>query len=140
MDGDLRAGAIAWARELAAARAPLRRVSELPVPPSRPAQFEEYLRILPQAARRLPAPPRIVEALAATAMLPVDAALARARALFLECLASTESRALRHLFFAERAASAAIRNSRAPSATRPCSAQARWARGSRSALRPAASR
>jgi 3-hydroxyacyl-CoA dehydrogenase len=103
MDGDLRAGAIAWARELAAARAPLRRVSELPVPPSRPAQFEEYLRILPPASRRLPAPPRIVEALAATAMLPVEAALARARALFLECLASTESRALRHLFFAERA-------------------------------------
>jgi 3-hydroxyacyl-CoA dehydrogenase len=104
MDGDLRAGAIGWARELAASRAPLRRVSELPVPPSRPAQFEEYLRILPQSARRLPAPPRIVEALAATAMLPVEAALARARALFLECLASTESRALRHLFFAERAA------------------------------------
>jgi 3-hydroxyacyl-CoA dehydrogenase len=104
MDGDLRAGAIGWARELAAARAPLRRVSELPVPPSRPAQFEEYLRILPQSARRLPAPPRIVEALAATAMLPVEAALARARALFQECLASTESRALRHLFFAERAA------------------------------------
>jgi len=103
MDGDLRAGAVAWARELAAARAPLRRVSELPVPPSRPAQFEEYLRILPPAARRLPAPPRIVEALAATAMLPVEAALARARALFLECLESTESRALRHLFFAERA-------------------------------------
>jgi 3-hydroxyacyl-CoA dehydrogenase len=73
------------------------------VPPSRPAQFEEYLRILPPASRRLPAPPRIVEALAATAMLPVEAALARARALFLECLASTESRALRHLFFAERA-------------------------------------
>jgi len=104
MDGDLRARAIGWARELAASRAPLRRVSELPVPPSRPAQFEEYLRILPQSARRLPAPPRIVEALAATAMLPVEAALARARALFLECLASPESRALRHLFFAERAA------------------------------------
>jgi 3-hydroxyacyl-CoA dehydrogenase len=102
IDADLRAAAIAWARELAAARAPLRRVSELPVPPSRPAQFEEYLRILPPASRRLPAPPRIVEALASAAMLPVEAALARARALFLECLASTESRALRHLFFAER--------------------------------------
>ena len=102
MDGDLAAGAVAWARELADARAPLRRVSELPVPASRPAQFEEYLHMLPPAARRLPAPPRIVEALAAAAMLPADAALARARALFLECLASVESRALRHLFFAER--------------------------------------
>ena len=46
-------------------------------------------------------------------MLPVEAALARARALFLECLASTESRALRHLFFAERGHGARSRSSRA---------------------------
>jgi 3-hydroxyacyl-CoA dehydrogenase len=104
VDGDLRSGAVAWARELARAGTPPRRVLELPVPASRPAQFEEFLRVLPAAARRLPAPPRIVEALASAAMLPADAALARARALFLECLASTESRALRHLFFAERGA------------------------------------
>ncbi|MGH8252296.1 MAG: 3-hydroxyacyl-CoA dehydrogenase NAD-binding domain-containing protein, partial [Steroidobacteraceae bacterium] len=51
-----------------------------------------------------PAPPRVVEALASAAMLPFEAALARARALFLECVASPESRALRHLFFAERGA------------------------------------
>ncbi len=105
IDGELRGAAIAWARELAKSRMPPRRVSELPAPPSRPLQFEELLRALPAAARRLPAPPRIVEALASTAMLPVDAALARVRTLFLECLASTESRALRHLFFAERGAS-----------------------------------
>jgi 3-hydroxyacyl-CoA dehydrogenase len=102
VDGDLASGAIAWARELARTGAPPRRVLELPVPASRPAQFEEFLRALPASARRLPAPPRIVEALASAALLPADAALARARALFLECLASTESRALRHLFFAER--------------------------------------
>ncbi len=99
---DLLSGAIAWARELARAGATLRRVSELPVPASRPAQFEEFLRALPAGARRLPAPPRIVEALASAAILPADAALARARALFLECLASGESKSLRHLFFAER--------------------------------------
>ncbi|MGH8131252.1 MAG: 3-hydroxyacyl-CoA dehydrogenase NAD-binding domain-containing protein, partial [Steroidobacteraceae bacterium] len=68
----------------------------------RPLQFEEFLRALPATARRLPAPPRIVEALASAAMLPFDAALARARTLFFECLESSESRALRHLFFAER--------------------------------------
>jgi 3-hydroxyacyl-CoA dehydrogenase len=102
VDGDLASGAIAWARELARTGAPPRRVLDLPVPASRPAQFEEFLRALPASARRLPAPPRIVEALASAAILPADAALARARALFLECLASTESRALRHLFFAER--------------------------------------
>jgi 3-hydroxyacyl-CoA dehydrogenase len=102
IDGDLRAGAVAWARELAAAGAPPRRVRDLPAPPSRPAQFENFLRGLPSSARRLPAPQRIVEALATAAMLPFDAALARARALFVECLQSPESRALRHLFFAER--------------------------------------
>jgi len=102
VDGDLRAGAIAWARELSRSGAPPRRVLELPVPASRPAQFEEFLHALPSSARKLTAPPRIVEALAAAAMLPADAALARARALFLECVASSESRALRYLFFAER--------------------------------------
>ncbi len=102
VDGDLVAGAVGWARELARSGAPPRRVLDLPVPPSRPAQFEEYLHTLPASARRLPAPPRIVEALASAAMLPAEAALARARTLFLECLASVESRSLRHLFFAER--------------------------------------
>ena len=102
VDGDLGAGAVAWARELADSGMPPRRVLDLPVPPSRPAQFEEYLHTLPASARRLPAPPRIVEALASAAMLPAEAALARARTLFLECLASVESRSLRHLFFAER--------------------------------------
>jgi 3-hydroxyacyl-CoA dehydrogenase len=102
VDGDLVAGAIAWAHELADSGAPPRRVLDLPVPPSRPALFEDYLRAMPGAARRLPAPPRVVEALASAALLPVEAALARARSLFLECLGSVESRALRHLFFAER--------------------------------------
>ncbi|MGH8198037.1 MAG: 3-hydroxyacyl-CoA dehydrogenase NAD-binding domain-containing protein [Steroidobacteraceae bacterium] len=104
IDCELSAGAIAWAREIADSRTAPRRVSELPIPPSRPSQFEEFLRALPAAARRLPAPPRIVEALASAAMLPVDAALARARTLFLECVNSIESRAFRHLFFAERGA------------------------------------
>jgi 3-hydroxyacyl-CoA dehydrogenase len=102
VDGELVLGAVAWARELANADLPPRRVLDLPVPPSRPADFEDFLRALPAAARRLPAPPRIVEALASAAILPADAALARARTLFLECLGSVESRALRHLFFAER--------------------------------------
>jgi 3-hydroxyacyl-CoA dehydrogenase len=104
VDGDLRGGAVGWARELARAGGPPRRVSDLSVPASRPSLFEEFLRTLPGPARRLPAPPRIVEALACAAMLPAEAALARARALFLECVASPESRSLRHLFFAERRA------------------------------------
>lgn len=104
VDGDLRAGAVEFARDLVRAGTPPRRLCEQPPPPSRPALFEEFLLGLPGNARRLPAPPRIVEALATAAMLPFDAAQARARTLFLECLDSRESRALRHLFFAERGA------------------------------------
>jgi len=102
IDGELRTGALGFARELLRDAAPPRRARDLPLPPSRPSLFEEFLLALPSAARRLPAPPRIVEALASAAMLPFDAAQARARTLFLECLNSPESRALRHLFFAER--------------------------------------
>jgi 3-hydroxyacyl-CoA dehydrogenase len=112
IDGDLEAGAVAWARELVETAAPPRRVSELPAPAARPREFEEMLRALPSSARRLPAPPRIVEALEAAAMLPFEAALARARALFLECLETAESRALRHLFFAERAVPADLSRAR----------------------------
>ncbi|MGQ0430425.1 MAG: 3-hydroxyacyl-CoA dehydrogenase NAD-binding domain-containing protein [Gammaproteobacteria bacterium] len=104
VDDDLRKGAIAFARELLCEGAPLRRTRDLALPPSRPSLFEEFLLSLPPAARRLPAPPRIVEALASAAMLPFDAAQARARTMFVECLNSPESRALRHLFFAERGA------------------------------------
>jgi 3-hydroxyacyl-CoA dehydrogenase len=104
MDGELRAGAVDWARDLAAIGREPPRVRDLPLPPSRPTDFEGALNALPAQARRLPAPPRIVEALATTAMLPFESALARARTLFMECLSSGESRAFRHLFFAERSA------------------------------------
>jgi len=102
IDGSLREGAIGWARELAARGDGPRRVRDLPLPPSRPGDFEAALNAMPDAQRRLPAPPRIIEALASAAMLPFDTALARARTLFVECQESSESRALRHLFFAER--------------------------------------
>jgi 3-hydroxyacyl-CoA dehydrogenase len=50
------------------------------------------------------APLAAVEAIAASFMLPFDAGSARERELFVDCLLSTESKALRHLFFAEREA------------------------------------
>ncbi|KND17254.1 enoyl-CoA hydratase [Pannonibacter phragmitetus] len=60
-----------------------------------------------QAQRRMPgqiAPPVAVSLVAATASLPLAEGLARERAAFLELRASPQARALRHVFFAERAA------------------------------------
>lgn len=102
IEGDARMGAVAWARELVAGGAPPRRLRELPAPDVSPQLFAAARSALPAAARRLPAPGRIVDALEASSAKPFDQALDRARELFEECRRSSESRALRYLFFAER--------------------------------------
>jgi 3-hydroxyacyl-CoA dehydrogenase len=106
IDGDLRAGVVAWARELIAGDAPLRRLRELAAAEAPPGLFVEWRAAMPDAARRLLAPGRIVDALEASATRPFDQALDRARELFEECRRSSESRALRYLFFAERGSNA----------------------------------
>ena len=55
-------------------------------------------------ARGLPAPLKCVDAVEAAATLPFDEGLARERGAFIELVQSPESKALRHAFFAERAA------------------------------------
>ena len=106
LDGDARAGAVAWARELIAAGAPVRRLRELSPPMATAEVFAQWRSSLPPSARRLPAPGLIVEALEAAATRPFEQALDRARELFEDCRRSSESRALRYLFFAERGAGA----------------------------------
>ncbi len=106
IDGDVRAGAVAWARELIADGALPRRLRELVVPEAPTELFIEWRATMPAATRRLPAPGRIVDALEASATRPFDQALGRARELFEECRRSSESRSLRYLFFAERGSDA----------------------------------
>jgi 3-hydroxyacyl-CoA dehydrogenase len=106
IEGDARAGAVAWARELIAGGAAPRRLRELAVPAVPANLFTEWRAAMPGAARRLLAPGRIVDALEATATRPFDQALDRARELFEECRRSSESHALRYLFFAERGSDA----------------------------------
>ena len=106
IDGDVRAGAVAWARELIADGALPRRLRELVVPEAPTELFIEWRATMPAATQRLPAPGRIVDALEASATRPFDQALDRARELFEECRRSSESRSLRYLFFAERGSDA----------------------------------
>ena len=56
-------------------------------------------------ARNFPAPLKCIDAVAAAVSKPFDEGLRYERELFLELLLTPESRALRHAFFAERAAS-----------------------------------
>jgi 3-hydroxyacyl-CoA dehydrogenase len=98
------ADALAYARELAARGAPPRRLREQRVEGG--ALDEAAIARERSAAQRkfpgVKSADAIVECVRAAASEPFDAALALSRRLFEECRRSTESRALRHLFFAER--------------------------------------
>lgn len=99
--------AIAYARRLAADQAPLRRARDMAVDLSAEeaaAVTADYRRRNPRAFVGFKAQCNILSAIEAAAALPFEAGLARERALFDELMASDESAAQRHLFFAERAA------------------------------------
>ena len=105
VEGDLRAGAIAWARELLDAGAPLKRVSQLEIHDAADMDDEfyaEYERQLARKARGFFAPLQIVECVRSAVNESYSDAFRTERRLFDECKASTHSQAQRHLFFAER--------------------------------------
>ena len=106
VEGDLLAGALDYARGLAAQKAPLRKVRDLKVDASKiPAGFfDEARKRVAKEKKNLFAPQRIVDALEAAATLPFDKGMARERELFLQCAQNSQSKALQHVFFAERKA------------------------------------
>ncbi|WP_421697641.1 3-hydroxyacyl-CoA dehydrogenase NAD-binding domain-containing protein [Ancylobacter sp.] len=79
-------------------------VSRRPLAAPEPALWEEAAQRVRRAARGASAPPRALDALRFGVENGFDAGLARERSIFLELRASEEAAALRHLFFAERAA------------------------------------
>jgi 3-hydroxyacyl-CoA dehydrogenase len=104
IEGELLPGAVAYARRLVAAGTGPRRVRDLPIAgePVDARFFEEYRQSIAEKTRGYFAPERCVQALEAAATLPFDAGVKRERELFEACLASSESRAQRHVFFGER--------------------------------------
>jgi 3-hydroxyacyl-CoA dehydrogenase len=106
IDGDLVDGAIAYARELAASKAALRKVRDLQVDAAKtpPGFFDETRKRAAKEKRNLFAPQRIIDALEAAATLPFDKGMARERELFMQCAQNGQSKALQHVFFAERKA------------------------------------
>ncbi len=106
IEGDLRAGAIRYAHDLVESGAPLKRIRDITIDASllEPGFFENYRKKLAQRARGQIAPDRIVSCVEAAARLPMEQGLQVERDLFVECLQSSQSRAMRHVFFAEREA------------------------------------
>jgi len=105
VDGDPLDAAIALARRVADARGAPRRLRDVAATHPNAEAFFRFARTnVAAAAKGLPAPVACVDAVAASVSLRFDDGMRFERRTFLDLMASPQSRALRHAFFAERAA------------------------------------
>lgn len=106
VEGDIVEAACTFAEGLVAAGRPLRRVrDETAAPPIEPGFFDDFAKSIARQTRGQLAPELIVKCVKAAVELPFDEGLKRERELFKQCHASTQSKSMIHLFFAERTAS-----------------------------------
>ena len=105
VDGDLVQGAIVFAQGVLDKGLPLRRARDLKVQDPHGQAFLQFARNTVGAmSKNFPAPMKCLEAVAASLNKPFDEGVRVEREGFLSLMASPESRALRHVFAAERAA------------------------------------
>ncbi len=108
VEGDLVAGAVAFAQRIVAEGPPLRLVRErdekLADARTNPQAFEDAAAALAKRARGRRAPAACIESVRNSFAKSFADGLARERELFRELVASDESKAQRHIFFAEREA------------------------------------
>ena len=105
IDGDLLAGAVAFATEVLEKKLPAKRARDLKVSDPQGEAFLQFARnTVAATSKNFPAPGKCLEAVAASLGKPFDEGVRIERDGFLALMASPESRALRHVFAAERAA------------------------------------
>ncbi len=102
IEGDLQTGAIAYAEKLLAAGQGPRNIRDMPQPVAKPDYFAEYARNISKKMRGYKAPFHIIKSVQAAVELPFAEGMRREGQLFMELMASSESLAQRHVFFAER--------------------------------------
>ena len=107
-EGRLREGAIAYARRLIAEKAPLKKVRDRSdkLEPARghPEIFEAIRKANAKKFRGFEAWEKAIESVRNAVDLPFDEGMARERALFMALLPTSQSKAQRYVFFAERQA------------------------------------
>ena len=105
IDGDLLAGAIAFATEVADLR-PLPLVRDLKVRHENPDGYFQFARNMVKGmAKNFPAPAKCVDAVQTSITKKFDEGMVYERETFMALMLTPECKALRHAFFAERAAS-----------------------------------
>jgi 3-hydroxyacyl-CoA dehydrogenase len=101
---DLLGRALAFARKVALVR-PLPRVRDIQIDfPHHEAFFQFARTAVATATKGLPAPRKCVDCVAAAVSMPIDRGLQLERESILALVQTTESKALRHVFFSERTA------------------------------------
>jgi 3-hydroxyacyl-CoA dehydrogenase len=109
VDGDLTAGAVSFAREVAGSSAvhPKTRAREdkLPAGEALPALLAAGRALARKTRRDQEAPLAAVDAIEAAATLPFEEGCVRERGIFFDCVRSEQCKALIHAFFAERGVS-----------------------------------
>jgi 3-hydroxyacyl-CoA dehydrogenase len=108
IEGDLVSGAVAFARKVLAEKRSLTRVKDredkLKDIRANPAKFDEIVAQHAKKTRGLHAPAAAIEAIKLTLDTPIDEAQKKERDLFLKLVVGDQSKAQRHIFFAEREA------------------------------------
>jgi 3-hydroxyacyl-CoA dehydrogenase len=105
IEGDLLDGAVAFAHEISQKR-PLLRVRDLKCTHPDPDAYFGFARNMVKGmAKNFPAPVKCVDAVEAAVKLKFDDGMVREREIFTALMLTPECKALRHAFFAERAAS-----------------------------------
>lgn len=99
---DLATEALAFAEALVAEGKGPRNAGTLPMPTDDPSLFEETRKTLGKKMKGQTAPLRALEAIRLGYDMPFDEAVKQELAIFRECMAGSQSKALRHLFAAER--------------------------------------
>jgi 3-hydroxyacyl-CoA dehydrogenase len=107
-EGELQKSAIGFARRLIAERAPLKKVRDrsekLEPARGRPEIFEAIRRANAKKFRGFEAWLKAIESVKNAVDLPFDEGMVKEREMFMALLATTQSKAQRHVFFAERQA------------------------------------
>ena len=104
-EADLLTAATAFARQVVAEGRPLKRARDLKLRDPQADAFLQFARnTVAASAKNFPAPLKCVEAVANSLSKPFDEGLRLEREAFVTLMATPESRALRHVFAAERAA------------------------------------
>jgi 3-hydroxyacyl-CoA dehydrogenase len=108
IEGDLVAGAVKFARNVLAAKRPPHRVKDredkLEEIRANPAKFDEIVAQHLKKGRGLHAPAAAIEAIRMTLDTPIDEAQKKERDAFIKLMLGDQSKAQRHIFFAEREA------------------------------------